>query len=236
MSQADWQNCRMRDFIATHATDLSSFALSLAAIFSYQFYLRWRTRRDPASSAQDIMLVARAAWVGSVMRERRDILAVQTLRNSTMAASFMASTAILLIIGVLTLSAQGDRLSGTWHALNFLGQVSAEMWLFKLLVMLFDLLFAFFSFSMSVRLFHHIGYLINVPLERALEDRQTGHVVAQMDRAGIFYRIGMRAYYFTVPLLFWLFGPLLLLGATALLIFFLYHLDRAPRRDTDLLG
>lgn len=226
----------MRDFITTHATDLSSFALSLAAIFSYQLYLRWRTRRDPASSAQDIMLVARAAWVGSVMRERRDILAVQTLRNSTMAASFMASTAILLIIGVLTLSAQGDRLSGTWHALNFLGQASAEMWLFKLLVMLFDLLFAFFSFSMSVRLFHHIGYLINVPLERALEDSQTGHVVAQMDRAGIFYRIGMRAYYFTVPLLFWLFGPLLLLGATALLIFFLYHLDRAPRSDMDLLG
>ncbi len=226
----------MSEFLNLHAFDLICFALSAGALLGYQLYLNWRTRRDPNSSAQDLMLVARAAWVESVMRERRDILAVQTLRNSTMAASFMASTAILLIIGVLTLSAQGDKLSGTWHVLNFLGYVSAEMWLFKLLVMLFDLLFAFFSFSMSVRIFHHLGYLINVPLDRQAGQAQTRHVVAQMNRAGVFYRIGMRAYYFTVPLLFWLFSPLFLLGATALLVFFLYHLDRAPRSDQDLMG
>lgn len=226
----------MNDFMMIHLYDLAGFALSVTAVVVYQIYLGWRTRRDPASSAQDILLARRAAWVETVMRERRDILAVQTLRNSTMSASFMASTAILLIIGVLTLSAQGDKLSGTWHALNFLGQFAAEMWLFKLLVMLFDLLFAFFSFSMAVRLFHHIGYQINVPLDPQDETAQLAHVAAQLNRAGIYYRIGMRAYYFTVPLLFWLFGPVLLLGATALLVYFLYHLDRAPRRDSDLMG
>jgi uncharacterized membrane protein len=226
----------MIDFVVTHIYDLAGFVLSVAAVAIYQLYLGWRTRRDPASSAQDIMLTTRADWVQTVMRERRDILAVQTLRNSTMSASFMASTAVLLIIGVLTLSAQGDKLSGTWHSLNFLGQFAAEMWLFKLLVMLFDLLAAFFSFAMAVRLFHHIGYLVNVPLSPSNETAQLGHVVAQLNRAGIYYRIGMRAYYFTVPLLFWLFGPLLLLGATVLLVYFLYHLDRAPRRDSDLMG
>ena len=226
----------MYEFMTTHATDLLSFAASAGLVLLYQYYLRWRTRRDPASSAQDVMLAARAAWVESVMRERRDILAVQTLRNSTMSASFMASTAVLLIIGVLTLSAQGDKLSGTWHALNFLGSAGAEMWLFKLLMMLFDLLFAFFSFSMSVRIFHHIGYLINVPLSKGSEAVQIRQVGAQFNRAGIYYRIGMRAYYFTVPLLFWLFGPLWLLGATMAMVFFMFHLDRAPRHDTDLMG
>ena len=170
------------------------------------------------------------------MRERRDILAVQTLRNSTMSASFMASTAVLLIIGVLTLSAQGDKLSGTWHALNFLGQTSTEMWMFKLLMMLFDLLFAFFSFAMAVRIFHHIGYLINVPLDKAVEATQIRQVVAHINRAGTYYRIGMRAYYFTVPLLFWLFGPTWMLGATLAMLYFMFHLDRAPKRDTDLMG
>ena len=231
-----WQNRAMLNFITSHATDLLSFCGAVCLVLAYQRYLNWRTRRDPASSAQDVMLAARAAWVGSVMRERRDILAVQTLRNSTMSASFMASTAVLLIIGVLTLSAQGDKLSGTWHVLNFLGQFSAELWLFKLLMMLFDLLFAFFSFAMSVRIFHHIGYLINVPLDKAMEVMQIRHVEAQLNRAGIYYRIGMRAYYFTVPLLFWLFGPLWLLGAALAVVFFMYHLDRAPKHDTDLMG
>jgi len=222
--------------MTTHATDLICFVLSAAALLAYQLYLNWRTRRDPASSAQDAMLQVRAAWVESVMREQRDILAVQTLRNSTMAASFMASTAILLIIGVLSLSAQGERLSGTWHVLNFWGNVSAEVWLFKLLTMLFDLLFAFFAFSMSVRLYHHIGYSINVPMIPQPEQTRVQRVVAQMNRAAAYYRIGMRAYYCIVPLLFWLFGPLQLLGSTVALIAFLYHLDRAPRNDQDLMG
>ena len=226
----------MNDFMTSHATDLLSFAAAACLVLLYQRYLRWRTRRDPASSAQDAMLAARAAWVESVMRERRDILAVQTLRNSTMSASFMASTAVLLIIGVLTLSAQGEKLTGTWQALNFLGRAGAEMWLFKLLVMLFDLLFAFFSFSMAVRIFHHIGYLINVPLDKGNETVQIRQVEAQLNRAGVYYRIGMRSYYFTVPLLFWLFGPLWLLGATMVMVFLLFHLDRAPRCDTDLMG
>jgi uncharacterized membrane protein len=226
----------MFEFMTLHATDLLTFAGSACLVLAYQIYLGWRTRMDPASSAQDIMLAARAAWVASVMRERRDILAVQTLRNSTMSASFMASTAVLLIIGVLTLSAQGDKLSGTWHALNFLGQTSTEMWMFKLLMMLFDLLFAFFSFAMAVRIFHHIGYLINVPLDKTVEATQIRQVEAHLNRSGTYYRIGMRAYYFTVPLLFWLFGPTWLLGATLAMLFFMFHLDRAPKRDTDLMG
>lgn len=226
----------MLDFIVLHWADLLSFFLCAGALLAYQVYLRWRTRRDPASSAQDAMLAVRAAWVESVMRERRDILAVQTLRNSTMSASFMASTAVLLIIGVLTLSAQGDKLSGIWHALNFMGSAGIEMWLFKLLIMLFDLLVAFFAFAMAVRLFHHVGYSLNVPLATQLEVAQPHRVTAELNRAGVFYRVGMRAYYFTVPLLFWLFGTALLVVATVALVFFLYHLDRAPRSDADLMG
>ena len=126
---------------------------------------------------------ARAAWVEGVMREGHDILAVQTLRNSTMASTFMASTAILLIIGVLTLSAQADKMSGTWHSINALGQYSADIWLFKLLVMLFDLLFAFFAFCLSIRLYHHIGYQINIPLDLRHEVTQPAHVGAELNRA-----------------------------------------------------
>lgn len=226
----------MVEFIQTHLFDVIGMALSLGAIVLYQLFLRWRDHRNPTASALYGMNAARAAWVEGVMRDGRDILAVQTLRNSTMASSFMASTAILLIIGVLTLSAQGEKMSGTWHALNVLGQHSADIWLFKLLVMLFDLLFAFFAFCLSIRLYHHIGYQINTPPDLRREVTQPAHVGAELNRAAIFYRLGMRAYYYTVPLLFWLFGPLLLVAATAVLVFFLYHLDRAPRSDADLMG
>jgi uncharacterized membrane protein len=226
----------MVDFVLTHLFDVLGLGLSLGSVVVYQLYLYARDRRDPAASALYGMNAARAAWVEGVMRDGRDILAVQTLRNSTMASSFMASTAILLIIGVLTLSAQGDKMSGTWHALNVLGQHSADIWLLKLLVMLFDLLFAFFSFCLSIRLYHHIGYQINTPPDLRREVTQPAHVGAELNRAAIYYRLGMRAYYFTVPLLFWLFGPVWMVLAAALLVYFLYHLDRAPRSESDLMG
>ncbi len=226
----------MTDFLTLHAYDLMGFALSALALLAYQRYLSWRTRRDPASSALDGLNAARTAWVEVIMKERRDILAVQTLRNSTMTASFMASTAILLIIGVLTLSAQSDKLSSTWSLLNASGPISAEMWLLKLLVMLFDLLFAFFAFGLSMRLYHHIGYLRNVPPQMGIACTQPQRVAAELNRAAIYFRLGMRSYFLTVPLLFWLFGPLWMMSATGLLIFFLFHLDRAPRKHSDLMG
>lgn len=81
-----------------------------------------------------------------------------------------------------------------------------------------------------------MGYSINVPLQASKQDAQVSDVSAQLNRAATFYRLGMRTYYLTVPLLFWLFGTLWLLGATAVIIFFLYHLDRAPIRAGDLMG
>lgn len=218
------------------ANDLLSFAISLLLIVGYHLYLRYRLRRDPAYSVQAVNNLVRRAWVDSVMHERRDVMAVQTLRNSIMAATFLASTAVLLVVGVLTLSGQGERLSETWHALNFIGATHTELWVVKLLLMLLDLIVAFFCAAMTIRLYHHAAYLINIPIEARLDFATPAHVAAIMNRAGRFYGIGMRAYYLTVPLLFWLFGPVFLLAATALLVFVLYHLDRAPKRDSDLVG
>lgn len=163
------------------------------------------------------------------MKEGKDILAVQTLRNSTMAATFLASTAVLLIIGVLTLSGQGDKLENTWHALNILGAKHAELWLGKLLILLLDLFVAFFNFSMAIRVFNHVGYMINVPLALNHKMIRPAHVAIHLNRAGKFYSNGMRAYYFTVPLVFWLFGPHFMLLSTLGLIVVLYRLDRAPK-------
>ncbi len=210
--------------------DLLSFVLSVSLLGLYHLYLRIKVARNPAYTVQSVNIIARTAWVESIMREEgKEVLAVQTLRNSTMAATFLASTAVLLIMGVLTLSEQGDKLSSKWHALNVYGATHTELWLVKLLLLLLDLFIVFFSFSMSVRVYNHVGYMINVP--RAMNHKMISprHVAITLNRAGRFYSIGMRAFYFTVPLVFWLFGPHFMLVATGALIVVLYRLDRAPK-------
>jgi uncharacterized membrane protein len=210
--------------------DVLGLGLSVSLLGLYHLYLRIKVARNPAYTVQSVNIIARAAWVENVMREKgMEVLAVQTLRNSTMAATFLASTAVLLIMGVLTLSEQGDKLSSTWHALNVYGTSHTGLWLVKLLLLLLDLFVVFFSFTMSVRVYNHVGYMINVPLTMNHKMISPRHVAITLNRAGRFYSIGMRAFYYTVPLVFWLFGPHFMLVATAVLIAVLYRLDRAPK-------
>jgi uncharacterized membrane protein len=203
-------------------------------LIAYHAYLRYRLRSDPFYTIQAVNAAARAVWVETVMASTgKDILAVQTLRNSIMGATFLSSTAVLLIIGTLTLSGQGDKLGETWHALNAPGANSPDLWLGKLLALLLDMFVAFFSFAVAIRLFNHVGYMINVPTTLAHKALTPQHVALHLNRAGACYALGMRAYYVAVPLVFWLFGPHFMLLSTGVLIPALYYLDRAPKALAD---
>ena len=224
MSDIHWIEEYLTDFIF-----LGSSALLLAA---YHMYLRFRLRKEPHYTFQGVLRATRAAWVADIMSDpARSIVGVQTLRNSTMAATFFASTAVLLIMGTLTLSGQSEKLTTSWHQLNVLGSAHPGVWIAKVMFLLSDFMVAFFSFAMAVRLFHHVGYLLAVPQEKR-PAAVTPHTVAlHLNRAGRYYSIGMRSYYFAVPLVFWLFGPHFMISSTVVLIAVLYHVDRAPRQQ-----
>jgi uncharacterized membrane protein len=214
--------------------DFFGAGVSLLLLIGYNVFLRLKLRSDPLYTMQAVNAVARAAWVETVMKAtNKDVLAVQTLRNSIMGATFLSSTSVLLIIGTLTLSGQGENLGSTWHSLNIFGATHAELWLTKLLVLLLDMLVAFFSFAQAIRLFHHVGYMINVPMTMKHRALSPQHVALHLNRAGSFYAIGMRAYYVSVPLVFWLFGPHFMLLSTVILIPILYYLDRTPKALAD---
>ena len=214
--------------------DIGGIVGSLVLLLAYRSYLKWRLRTDPYYSVHAVGNLARAAWVEHIMEnDKRDVLAVQTLRNSVMASSFMASTAILLMVGILSLSGSLDRGDTLWRALN-VGTGHDKVLAFKVVVLLVDFLVAFFYFSMAVRFFNHVGYLVNLPRDADPSAFSPARVAVYLNRAGKCYAFGMRSFFFAVPLVFWLFGPHFMLAATAAVIFGLYHLDRAPGARTRL--
>ncbi len=218
------------ELLRSSTNDLVSFVLSVLLITAYHLFLRYKIRHDPTYTVQAVNRIARTAWVETIMgNDKHAVLAVQTLRNSTMAATFLASTAVLMIIGVLTLSGQGQKLEATWHALNMVGVINPVVWMVKLILLLLDLFVAFFSFSMAIRIYNHVGFLINVPLSLNHKMITPAHVSTHLNRAGRFYSLGMRAYYFLVPLVFWLFGPHFMLVSTIGLLLVLYRIDRTPK-------
>jgi len=200
----------------------------VSALLGYHLYLRARLRRDPGYTIQSINNEARVSWVMNIMTgQGKDILAVQTLRNSTMAATFLASTSILLIFGVLNLLQHGTELHAVFGKLQQKSSVGDGLAEIKLLLLLVDFFTAFFSFSLAVRMYNHVGYLINSSSDRGLCPAPS-YVAHLLNDSGGYYSWGMRAYYVSVPLVFWLFGPYYLVAASFGLVAVLYHIDRAP--------
>ncbi|WP_420476564.1 DUF599 domain-containing protein [Noviherbaspirillum sp. ST9] len=209
--------------------DTVAVAISVTLIASYYIFLLSRVRRDPDYTIQAINHKARTLWVEAVMRDRtKDIMGVQALRNFAMAATFKASSAILLIIGTLTLSGQAESLARTWHVLSIGGSIAPELWIIKILCLLTALLVAFFAFAMTIRVLNHVVFMISLPADAALGPLSPARTAARLNQAGAFYTVGMRAYFVTVPLAFWLFGPVLLVLSTMGLVVILYYLDRSP--------
>jgi uncharacterized membrane protein len=224
---------------ANFETDLMAFGLSVAIVAAYYGFLNMKVRANPTYTIHGVNALARSLWVEHIMRNAsKDVMAVQTMRNFIMGASLMASTAALLVIGTLTLSGQAENISQSWHALSLKGSFATELWIIKVMFLLLDFIVAFFAFAMSVRLANHVVFMVNLPEHGAHHNLSPKAVARRLHRAGNMFAVGMRAFFFAVPLVFWLFGPYFLLISSVGLVIALYHLDRCEPEEspeTDIL-
>ena len=212
--------------------DIGIYAGSLALIGIYHLYLRLRLRRDHSYTIQSVNNAARKAWVDNIMSDKSNgVLAVQTLRNSTMAATFLASTAILMSMGVLNLMQKSSDDNNLLHALHSNLFSGGDVENLKLLILLITFFCAFFSFSMAVRMYNHVGYLINSTNSKLHFTPSTRYVSGMLNRSGTYYSYGMRAYYISVPMIFSLYSPYFMAIASVGLIVLLYNIDRSPKHE-----
>jgi uncharacterized membrane protein len=136
--------------------DLIAVSVSLVLLVLHEAYMHWRLRKIPLLTVHAVNIAARHLWVDVVTSNRgNEVLAVQTLRNSVMASSFTASTAILLIVSTLSMTAGAEHPERLWHALNFTGSINQELIAWKILLLLIDFFVACFCFCIAVRFFGH---------------------------------------------------------------------------------
>jgi uncharacterized membrane protein len=206
-------------------TEVALTLLSLGMLFFYHFQLYRQVRNNPLTTAIGLTNHARRAWVQNIIDKKRDILAVQTLRNWVMASTFLASTAILISLGLVASAFRTEITSSATRALNVFGHPSETLWIIKLFVLSSLFFYAFFNFTLSIRYYNHAGLLINVPQD--LEPSSSVDAVALiLNHGALHYTLGMRGFYLAIPLGLWLFGPFWMLGGSVLTVFVLYRLDR----------
>jgi uncharacterized membrane protein len=215
-------------FLSEFGPDFFALLGSAIVISGYYFFLWQKVRKNPTYTIHGVNEIARTLWVENAMRTAGDnVMAVQTLRNFIMVSILMASTASLLILGTMSLSGQAENISHSWHLLSTSSNYSAQIWIIKVLFLLVNFIIAFFAFAMSLRLCNHVLFMINVKENAVNHNLAPAAVARRLVRAGDLFAVGMRSFFFAIPLVFWLFGPVFLFVASVVLVFTLFHLDRS---------
>jgi uncharacterized membrane protein len=218
----------MQQFLSEFGPDMAALFGSGLLIAGYYLFLHINVRKDPTYTIHGVNELARTLWVAHMMRTAgENVIAVQTLRNFIMASILMASTASMLIIGTLTLPGHADTISHSWHILSLGSSYAAEIWIIKVMFLLINFIVAFFAFTMSLRLSNHVLFMLNVKEHDVNHNLAPASVARRLCRAGNLFAIGTRAFFFAIPLVFWLFGPVFLFAASIALVITLYHLDRS---------
>lgn len=198
-------------------------------LLGYHRYLGWVFEHHPERTYRGRSDRLRRAWVEAVRAKGSDILAVQTIRNWVMSATLLASTAMLIALGVISAILQGLDPADLSHALS-LAPASAVLARIKLLVLAAIFLSAFLHFALSLRYYNHTGFLINLPAEQL--DGPAAVVVADaLNRAAGHYNLGTRSFLLSMPVVLWLIGPEWFLVGVLTSLLMLYRFDfRSGRR------
>ena len=214
----------MNELLAWLAT-LATFAVLLA----YEVVLTVAQRRRPDRMARSAHAALREDWFIAVSEQKgSEILAVQTLRNSLMSATMTASTAMLGLIGTVTLAAPS--LHASFGEAVMLPSVTPRL---VLELLLLALLFASLVCSaMAVRYYNHVGFISGMPVESVARRHWAEAGIAYVRRAGVLYSRGLRHLILVAPILACLLHPLAGPLAAVLVVVVLVRFDQVAASGT----
>ncbi len=227
--------------------DLSVFSLLdvVAVLFFIGAWLTYgfavQGRRGYRSLSR-IMHAQRRIWAEQMIA--RDNRVVDTTINASLqnGTAFFASTSLIALGSVLTLSRSGDDVLSLFGSLPFGVVTTRATWEIKVAGLAIVFVYAFFKFSWAYRLFNYGAILIGaVPPKGSGVDyetmRRAAYRAAAMNiAAGNHFDRGQRAFFFALAYLGWFVSPAVLIAATAAVLGVMWRRQFASEIRSALLA
>jgi uncharacterized membrane protein len=189
--------------------------------------------RRNAPHAECLALVMhhhRIDWMKQVVSREVRVADASIIANLERNVSFMASTSMLVLAGLVTVLARSADVHEMLAALPFVNDSSPSLVQLKLLVLSGIFIYAFFTFTWSLRQFGFGGVLVGaMPYKDQSElseeecNRYAESAGKVLDKAAHSYNFGLRSFYFAMALLAWFINPLLFMAAVTLVVWVLYR-------------
>lgn len=208
--------------------DFVALFIFLIGTTAYKLFLV-RILRDEQNRYYVYQLrLIRNAWIRTYGMGADPILVVQTMRNKIMISSFMASTALILIIGGFNFVFGMDIAKIKSGSVFFFSLVDPDLEVIKVLLIIIILLYSFFHFLWHTRELHNMSLILNVSREelaRISPLPPQDFLENMYINSGIHFTMGIRGYYFLIPLLLWMFHPVMMIVSFFGIMLFLVRRD-----------
>ncbi|QCE06082.1 hypothetical protein DEO72_LG9g1092 [Vigna unguiculata] len=185
--------------------DVALVPLGFLITIGYHVWLWNKVRTQPSSTIIGINTHGRRSWVPSMLKdiEKKNILAVQTLRNMIMGSTLMATTSILLSAGLAAV------ISSTYSVKKPLNDAVYG---------------AHSEFMVALKFFNQLSILICTPQD-VMSMVTPQYLTELLEKGTLLSTVGNRLFYSALPLLLWIFGPVLVFLSSVAMIPVLYNLD-----------
>lgn len=194
----------------------------------YTIYARKRAKKH--NSLSSILCTLRVDWMNAVVRKEQHIADAALIGNVERTVTFFASSTILVLAGVLTVTASNDAFVSVLDELPFTAEQSHTLVLLKLAGLATVMVYAFFKFTWSVRQFGFVSILLGMApsvigskVTEEARERFSLNAAKILDQAGHEYNYGLRAYYFALAYLCWFVSPWLFMLATLVVTYVLFR-------------
>lgn len=194
----------------------------------YTLYAGWRSKDTPCLSS--VLHLYREDWMRRMLLRDNRIADANVIGNLERNASFFASSALIIIAGILTALGASDRAVSLLADLPFAQPVSRSLSEMKLLALAVVFVYAFFTFSWCMRQYNFAAVLVgSAPMvgERNVNDQErrafAERAARVMSMAANQFNYGLRAYYFGMAALAWFVNPWFFMAFTAAVVLILYR-------------
>lgn len=223
--------------------DMGAFIYMLAAWVAYAQYAKHMAKHSKKPSLSKTLRKHRVAWIRRMLVRELRVGDAALLANQERVVGFFASTTVLLLAAVITAFTSTDTIRELSTHLPFAQTQDNSTIEIKFFLMAMVLVYAFFTVTWSLREYGFVSVLMgsmpnwdeeNISQEEREDVIQ--NIARLMDAAGHDNNSGLRAYYFSLAMLFWLFNTWFYIAVTTLVILVLYQREfrsKAIRNMTD---
>lgn len=218
--------------------NIGSIVWFVVAWVGYARFAKYKAKHSYSLSS--VISRQRLYWMEQVLERDVRVADVAILANLERNTSFLASTSILILAGLLTAIGVADNVRVILQSLPFYQiQEHSVLWIhIKILVLIFIFVYTFFSLTWSMRQYGFASIMVgaaplpDIGINSSPEDEQRNDMCNEryvkasskvIDLAGHAYNYGLRAYYYSLAILPWFISPWLFMVSTTLVIIVLYR-------------